>query len=347
MGRRVKWLVLVVMVSAGCLSPVMTFGGGKTAKQAQTQTMSDFTPGRLVVETTWNGEVTTKKIRVWADNQFRTQNIKWQQTFESTIELANLVLEPLFGLRLVGEYRAWERHDPASTLTEDLEALAARDPGTDVFAVVGLTSSLSLVSATFDELGMANVGGRHLMVRGYADLAERKLYADAFRDLLPEERELALEQRRQHKTAVVLLHELGHTLGLEHDDAEDFIMSASYSIKAAKLSASSKERMLAAIDVRVGRRAAPAVTTAAPVPKTPAAPSGPVVFQIAVDGSIKRGDKIMDEVDLDNLLNEAFARDPKTEIVIQRARKAPADALQKVVSKATAIGLTRVSISLY
>lgn len=72
------WLVVIVVVSTGCLSPVMTFGSGKTAKQAQHQTMSDFTPGRLVVETKWNGEVTTKKIRVWADNQFRTQNIKWQ-----------------------------------------------------------------------------------------------------------------------------------------------------------------------------------------------------------------------------------------------------------------------------
>jgi hypothetical protein len=341
-------LVVTLVLAAGCLSPVMTFGGGKTPKQAQHKTMSDFTPGRLVVEAKWNGEVTTKKIRVWADNQFRTQNIKWQQTFESTIELANLVLEPLFGLRLVGEYRAWQRHVPASTLVEDLEALAARDPGTDVFAVVGLTSSLPLVSATFDELGIANVGGRHLMVRGYADLEERKLYEDAFRDLLPEERELALEQRRQHKTAVVLLHELGHALGLEHDDVEDFIMSASYSIRASKLSSSSKERMLAAINVRVGRSDAPAVTPATvPIPATAAEPSGPLVFHVTVDGSIKRGDKIMDEFDLDNLLDDAFARDPKTEIVIRRARKAPANAIEKIVSRATAIGLTRVSISLY
>lgn len=324
----------------------MTFGGGKTPKQAQQQTMSDFTPGRLVVEAKWDGEVTTKKIRVWADSQFRTQNIKWQQTFESTIELANVVLEPLFGLRLVAEYRAWQRHVPATTLADDLEALAAHDPGTDVFAVVGLTSSLPLVSSTFDELGLANIGGRHMMVRGYADLEERKLYADAFRDLLPEERELALEQRRQHKTAVVLIHELGHTMGLDHDEAEDFIMSASYSIRASKLSASSKQQMLDAINVRVGRTEAPVATPAAA--KLPAAePSGPVVLHISADGSIKRGDKTVDNIDLDNILNDAFARDPQTEIVIRRARKAPSDAVKDIVSKATGIGLTRVSISVY
>src|SRR6187549_2873095 len=51
------------------------------------------------------------------------------------------------------------------------------------------------------------------IVRGYADLEERKRYADAFPDLRPEERALALEERRRHKTAVVLLHEIGHTFG--------------------------------------------------------------------------------------------------------------------------------------
>jgi biopolymer transport protein ExbD len=184
------------------------------------------------------------------------------------------------------------------------------------------------------------------MVRGYADLHERKLYEDAFRDLLPEERELALEQRRQHKTAVVLIHELGHTLGVGHDEAEDFIMSASYSIRAAKLSASSKDHMLAAINVRVGRSDA-RVPTPAAAPMPVAEPSGPLVFHISVDGSIKRGDKLVGDVDLDNFLNDAFARDPKTEVVIRRARKAPADSVEKIVSKATAVGLTRVSISLY
>ena len=92
-----------------------------------------------------------------------------------------------------------------------------------MFAVIVLTSSLPLVSATFEELGIARVNARHLVVRGYADIEERKLYADAFRDLLPAEREMALEQSRQHKTAVVLLHELGHNLGYEHDRDADLI----------------------------------------------------------------------------------------------------------------------------
>jgi hypothetical protein len=38
---------VVVVLSAGCISPVMTFGGGKSAKEAQRETMSDFTPVQL------------------------------------------------------------------------------------------------------------------------------------------------------------------------------------------------------------------------------------------------------------------------------------------------------------
>src|SRR5262245_39499104 len=241
---------VVVGLSAGCISPVMHFGGGKSAREAQRETMSDFTPVQLDLQSKWAGEIATRKIRVWADDQYRAQNVRWQQSLEGSLELTNLVLSSLFGLRLVPEYHAWERHAAGSTLAEDLEALAERDPGRDVLVVVGLTSSLPLVSATFDELGLASVGGRHLLVRGYADLEERKLYTDAFRDLLPEERELSLASRRHHKTAVVLLHELGHTFGAGHDVDQDTIMNASYSHRAGAFSATAREMMLQAIDHR-------------------------------------------------------------------------------------------------
>jgi biopolymer transport protein ExbD len=323
----------------------MQFGEGKTAKQAQRETMNDFTPSRLVADASWRGEITVKKMRVWADNQYRGQNVKWQQTFDSTLEIANLVLAPVFGLRVVAEYRVWDHHVPGNSLANDLLVLASRDPGDDVFAVVGLTSSLPLVSATFDDLGMAQIGGRHMILRGYADLEERKQYEAAFRDLTQEERELALQQRREHKTAVVFLHELAHNLGAEHDAEENMITSAGYSHRAKAFSASARDVMMRSIDARLGRASTKPET--APAPPQPEAAREPLVFHVDAAGRVMRGEQVVDDATLDKLLADAFASSAQTEIAIKRARKAPAAVVNRIVSRATAIGLTRVSMSLY
>jgi hypothetical protein len=341
---------VVMCLSAGCISPVMHFGGGKSAKEAQHDTMSDLAPVRLVPESKWGGEIATRTIRVWADDQYRAQTVRWQRSFEEPLELANLVLTPLFGLRLVPEYHVWERHAAGGTLAADLEALAERDPGHDVLIVIGLTSSLPLLSATFDELGSAVVGGRHLIVRGYADLEERKLYADAFRDLLPEERELALEARRHHKTAVVLLHEIAHTFGADHEVDQGTIMNASYSHRASAFSPRVRDVMLRTIDQRLGRasstgEAREPTATIEPKPQAPVR-TGPLVFYITSSGNVEIDGKVIEEYEVDNLLEAARARDRNTEIIIMRSRSAPTAALGKVFDRAMAIKL-KVSISLY
>jgi len=348
--KRVVGCWIVVWLVAGCMSPVMHFGAGKSPRQAQQETMSDLAPVRLETESRWSGEITTRKIRVWADDQYRAQNVRWQRSFEEPLELANLVLGAVFGLRLVPEYHVWERHAPGSTIAAELEALEERDPGRDVLIVVGLTSSLPLVSATFDDLGYASVGGRHLILRGYADLEERKLYADAFRDLLPEERELSLQARRHHKTAVVLLHEIGHNLGADHDADADTLMSASYSHRASSFSPQAREVILRTLDRRLGRGAGTgepreAPLAIAPSPK-PSVPAGPLVFYINPSGALEAGGKVIDHIDLDNLLEDAFARDRTMEVLIRRSRAAPSSALATIVDRATAIGL-KVSIAVY
>lgn len=337
-------------VLVGCMSPVMTFGGGKSPRQAQHEVMSDLAPVQIATERTWSGEISTRKIRVWADDQYRAQNLRWQQSFEGPLELANLVLTSQLGLRLVPEFRTWERHAAGSTIAADLEALSQGDRGDGAFLVVGLTSALPLVSATFDDLGYASVGGRHLIVRGYADLEERKLYADAFQDLTSEERELALEQRRHHKTAVVLLHEIAHTLGADHDDEEHTIMNAGYSHRAGSFSAQAREVMLQTLDRRLGRGSstgdAPATTAVVSPPAQPSGPAGRLVLYVTPSGGVEAEGKAIDEYDVDNLLEGAFARSRDTEVVIMRPRKAPADALARIVDRATSIGL-KVSISMY
>jgi biopolymer transport protein ExbD len=348
-----SWRVVVACVLAGCISPVMHFGGGKTGKEAQRDTMAGLGPARLVTGEKWAGEVATKKIRVWADNQYRTQNRQWQQSFEQPLELANLVVEPILGVRFVAEYVAWERHEPGSTLGDDMAALQERDAGEDVFAVVGLTSSLPLVSATFDELGLAMIGGRHMVLRGYADLEERKLYANAFPDLRPEERELALVHLRHHKTAVVLLHELGHVLGVGHETESTTIMNAMYSNHATAFSAQARAIMLRSVDQRLHRKSSapddepPPVVQQAAVPKLePQAPKvhhAPITIRVTkksvtiVDGKPVKPDA------LDAMLKAAFDEDPDTKIIINEDRNVPTGAVGALLDRAKAIGLTKFS----
>jgi len=74
-------------------------------------------------------------------------------------------------LRLVPDYQVWNYRAPSgATLSDRLLELAQLDDGNGVFAVIGLTGSLALVEATFEELGVAHLGGRHMMIRGYADI---------------------------------------------------------------------------------------------------------------------------------------------------------------------------------
>lgn len=339
---------------AACISPVMTFGEGKSAKQAQHDTMASFGPARLATDEKWNGEVTTKTIRVWADNEYRTQNRNWQKTFEEPLELANVVITPLLGLRLVAEFAVWERHVPSATLEEHIAALIEHDPGNDVFGVVGLTSSLPLVSSTFEQLGVASMDGRHIVLRGYADLEERKMYANAFPDLRADERELALVHLRHHKSAVILLHELGHNFGVDHE-AEATIMSASYSNHATSFSGKARITMLRTIDRRLDRTptvpeeappAQPAAATAASAqpataPAPPAVRREPIVIRVTKAGHTIVGGKKLDAAALDALFKGAFVDDADTEIVIKEDRKVPIGAVSAVIDRAKAIGLSK------
>jgi biopolymer transport protein ExbD len=339
--------VLVCVVAAGCISPVMKFGEGKSAKQAQRDTMSELGPARLVTGEKWAGEVTTRKIRVWADDQYRTQNRQWQKSFDEPLELANLVITPLFGLRLVAEYVAWDRHVPGARLADDIAALEQLDPGRDVFAVIGLTTSLPLVSSTFEELGVATLGGRHVVLRGYADLEERKMYANAFPDLRAEERELALVQLRHHKTAVVLLHELGHILGVEHETDSETIMYASYSNHATSFSAHARGVMLRSIDQRLQRKGTtPEAVSAPPTAQAEQPPRevvhhAPIVIRVTKKSAIVVDGKQLDAAALDALLETAFAEDAETPIVISEDRGVPTGVVGDLIDRVKAIGLTK------
>jgi len=331
-----KWVL--GLVAAGCMSPVMHFGSGKSAHEAQHDTLAEFMPAVLSTEGTWRGPVKDAKIRVYADDEYRAQNLKWQQTFGEQLEYANAVLGPQFG--------AWNHHAPGNGLPEDLDELRALDPGDDVLSVIGLTSSLSLVSATFDLLGLAEVPGRHVMLRGYADLEERKGFARAFPDLSPDERDNALEARRRHKTAAVLLHELGHNLGAPHEATSETLMNAAYSEHAAAFSSDAHALIQRTLDHRLGRE-----TTAAPPTTEAAATVPPPMLKVHKTLEVH---VMADSVTLDNKpetdgeLTTAFsanaALDKDIEVIVHKDKGVPSARIVEVIDRAKAAGLTKFTI---
>ena len=321
------------------VSPVMQFGGGKSRIQAQHHTLERLRPGRLSMEPRWSGAVTDAKIRVYADDEYRAQNRKWRAVFEERLDYANAVLAAEVGVRLVAEYHEWDHHAPGARLVEQLEALQRLDPGTDVLVVVGLTSSVSLVTSTFEELGAATMPGRHMMLRGYADHEERRAFANAFADLTADERESALVTMRFHKTTAAFLHELGHVLGADHESGPDTLMSPIYSREMTAFSEHARATILRALDERLGR-VGPAAPPDAP-PPAPRASHEKMTVIMVVGGAIVDGVPRSD-ADLDLLFRLQAAIDSRTEVTIRKTRDITSAMLAKLVDRARAAGLTRI-----
>jgi hypothetical protein len=249
--------LLVLAITSGCfVTPVMTFGGGKSSEQVQHEGLDRLFPAQLAATERWTGAPRVARLRVWADDAYRAQNMRWQHGFDEQLAYANAVLAPMLGIRLEAEYHAWERHAPDAPLAEHLTALARQDTGDDVVWVVGLTSSLSLVAEPFEQIGVARLAAPYVVVRGHADVEERKGFERAFPDIDREQRELVLEARRRHKTAALLIHELAHSLGALHEVAEDSVMHPSYSHRAASLGGRNRELMLITLADRLKSTAA-------------------------------------------------------------------------------------------
>lgn len=334
----------VAVLASGCfaMTPPVQFGAGKSPEEAQHQEIAEMTPPQLGADREWTDKLHVQKIRVWADDQYRAENLSWQRTFQDTIDYANTVLDPLLGLKLVADFRTWQRNEPAATLADDLAELQKLDPGNDVFAVVGLTSSLPLVSATYDQIGLASLPGKHMMLRGFNDAAERKAFSYMFKDLRPDEREYALVQRGRHKRAAVFLHELGHNLGAPHEDDTNTLMAPNYSEKSATYDDRSRAIIMLTFDRRLGRTRPQSAT-----PVVAAATKKHPTLAVTIDaaGAPSVGGQTLDDKTLDELLKLSFTDDPDTEVAITADSKAHYAAAYHVLERANAAGLKHVSVN--
>lgn len=197
----------------------------RTPADVQRDSADDLMPAALAPDEPYYGPLRPLLVRAYADPEHRRLVLGWQLRFYRAVERANPVLRSRFGAELVIEsVHPWERPEGGGDLHLALLDLARLDPGDDVDFVVGLVAPLATASNAVHDLGMAHVLSPHLVLRGMDDTAEAQALAEAFDKLDEDERQALYRARLRHKEVVVLLHELGHSLGALHVDQEGALM---------------------------------------------------------------------------------------------------------------------------
>jgi hypothetical protein len=182
------------------------------------------------------------RVRVLATPAYAASVFDWQRQAGTTFSDANAVLEQDFGVSLeLADARVWAGVSSEHSLPELLKRLTAEHPGTDVDYVLGLATSVPGLAHSPDQLGVARVLGKHLVMRAMSDAEEFDAIKRAFSELSEDEQHKLYGARKRHKTASVLLHELGHTLGMPHEAARETLMHAHFSTDVSTFSKSAVE----------------------------------------------------------------------------------------------------------
>lgn len=191
-----------------------------------------------------------RKLRAYATARHAAEVTEWQKQVEDLVDHANRIIGPTLGLRIeVEAAKVW-----VSAADDDLHAaladLARHDAGEGVEWVLGLTGSLPRLEVSFHQLGMARVMGKHLVMRAMSDAREHEAIERALADVSDEERRKLYRARKKHKAVAVLLHELGHTLGVVHEEDPASVMNVRYDLKAQGYSAAAAGWMRVTLDHR-------------------------------------------------------------------------------------------------
>jgi len=242
---RVLACLAVAATAAGCAS-----GGGGHGSEREIE----IEPARLVPTPVANPRTFKARVRLYVDDGYRGQNPAHEQQLRRLLAGAFRILEPTTGVALgTVEFRSWERQG-GGDLPAVLAELEALDPADDVDWVLGFTGALGHVAADAHQLGEARALGRHAVLRGLNDAAEVTLLEQVLHGMSARERQALYGRRKQHKELVLLLHELGHTLGAMHVIGDDRIMAPSYEATQASFEGPNARLMAAAAQARFGAR---------------------------------------------------------------------------------------------
>lgn len=236
MHTRMQTTSLAVSVALASLSVV----GACTVKQA-------VQSRKAAVEHTKGAEVSggdferpiehVGRIRVYASLEYQAQRSGWTTQVKRMVDSADPILGSAFAMELdVVDTQGWNPECDPSDLMACLLELARYDPGDDVDWVIGLIAAVPRFTTSFEDLGMAQMPGRHFVLRDLYDPAEREAINDMFPAMSASKRTEIYRERQKHKRLVIFLHEWGHTLGALHIRRDQMILYPNYDSEMAEFS---------------------------------------------------------------------------------------------------------------
>jgi hypothetical protein len=202
------------------------------AKRAQQRVAADSKPasitGSLGAEERPDAAIRSLVVRIRPSGRYLAQTVDAPRRVRDLIDDSNRVLESTVGVRLeLDRIQPWSS-DADDRLQAALEALRADDDGKDVDVVVGMIGAFPRQTDSLHELGVANLLGKHVIVRAASRFGERDAVDKGFYELNQDERSRLVRVHERHRALAVFLHELGHTLGALHETDPHSLMHPSY-----------------------------------------------------------------------------------------------------------------------
>jgi len=223
------------------------------AKRAQQHAAEDTKPAVIAATSSSTGSPSvgahrTFRVRVRPTSRYLGQTVDTPRRVADLFDDANRILEPSLGLHLeVDHIQPWAS-DADDDLGTALAALGRDDTASDANLVVGLIGALPVQTDSFHQLGMAQMLGKHLVVRAASRPGEHDSLEQSFAELSADDRARIEGQRKRHRALAVFLHEIGHTLGALHENDERSLMHPSYSPKMAGFGGGAVALMRIALD---------------------------------------------------------------------------------------------------
>jgi tetratricopeptide (TPR) repeat protein len=232
-------------------SLLIACGGPQIAEHPKPNATKSL-PATLEATRPKTGDPRPVHIHVWADQGVRALP-RWKEDINDQLDYAGQLLSPLLGIRLtVDSIKDWDHagNDPH----EALKALPAAEPKVDddVTWVIGYIAPGDTATKAIMELGDAQLLGRYVVIRAWAEKPETEALAATLPDLDQGQRAEVIAAHKRHKQTVVLVHMLARTLGVIEAADPSWIEHPLYSSKQSTIADRNRDLMQLAIDARLG-----------------------------------------------------------------------------------------------
>ncbi|MES1177090.1 MAG: matrixin family metalloprotease [Myxococcales bacterium] len=240
---------LGVLATSGCFYD-SRWGQQKQAQQHQAARLAPQKLERQSAHVELHAQ-RTLTLRVYATPTYQASIVDWEQQFQHQLDCANATLAGAFGVSLqVQERKTFRPQADEEKLDGLLEELRKLDDAQGVDFVVGLARPAPRFAVSADDLGIARLPGQYLVLRAMSDAQEYEAIQAAFTELPEEKRRNLYRARKEHKLCTVLLHEVGHTLGVPHERAATSLMNPRYHVEASGFSEESANILRASLAAR-------------------------------------------------------------------------------------------------